>query len=34
LSLPNPAASIWPDQPAHQLAVLSGNRLYQYQLPS
>ena len=33
LSLPNPAASIWPDQPAHQMAVLSGNRLYQYQLP-
>jgi hypothetical protein len=34
LGLPNPVTSIWPDQPAHQLAVLSGNNLYQYQLPS
>ncbi|MFI5269287.1 MAG: hypothetical protein ACHQ7M_18075, partial [Chloroflexota bacterium] len=34
LGLPSPATGIWPDQPAHQLAVLSGNSLYQYQLPS
>ena len=34
LALPSPATSIWPDQPARQMAVLSGNSLYQYQLPT
>jgi hypothetical protein len=34
LNLPAPATGFWPDEPAHQLYVVAGNTLYQYELPS
>jgi len=34
LGLASPASAFWPDEPGHQLYVLSSNSLYQYQLPA